>query len=127
MKCPVCVEKGLKSSVYPGMMTSTAMYCPPYYDEDGNYHSHDGNTHTTNYSCSQGHTWAESSKGTCPSCDFGKDSHSITIYNSEEPTKEEASNNDVSIFGGDYEGVDGTDLIAGSSITASDSETDKDQ
>jgi RNA polymerase subunit RPABC4/transcription elongation factor Spt4 len=109
MKCPVCVEKNLKSNVYVGMSTSTAMYCAPYYDEDGKYHSHDGNTHTTSYSCSNGHTWAESNTGTCPSCDFGKDSHSIKIYNSEEPQIAEESEEDIaSIFGGEPTSVEGT-------------------
>lgn len=109
MKCPVCVEKGLKSNVYVGMSTSTLMYCTPYYDEDGKYHNHDSNTHTTNYSCSHGHTWAESNNGSCPSCDFGKDSHKITIYNSEEPKKEETPEEDaLSIFGGDATSVEGS-------------------
>ncbi len=84
MKCPVCIEKDLKSRVSIGMSLSTLMYCAPYYDEDGKYHSHDSNTHTTNYSCSHGHTWSESSTGTCPSCDFGKDSKGVIIHNSEE-------------------------------------------
>ena len=84
MKCPVCSEKNMKSSIYVGMSTSTLMYCTPYYDEDGNYHSHDSNTHSTSYSCTKGHQWSESSTGTCPSCDFGKDSKCVTIHNSEE-------------------------------------------
>jgi hypothetical protein len=84
MKCPVCVEKNLKSSVYPGMSTSTLLWCPPYYDEEGKYHCHDGNNHKTDYNCSQGHVWSESNTGVCPSCDFGKDSKKITIHNSEE-------------------------------------------
>jgi len=79
MKCPVCEKENLKSRVYPGVSMRTLMYCTPYYDEDGNYHSHDSNTTTTNYSCSNGHQWSESSKGVCPSCDFGKDSKKICI------------------------------------------------
>jgi len=84
MKCPICVEKKLKSCVYVGISTSTLMYCAPYYDEDGKYHSHDSNVNATEYNCSQGHKWSESHIGICPSCDFGKDSKKITIYNSEE-------------------------------------------
>lgn len=84
MKCPVCEKENLKSYVYVGMSTSTLMYCAPYYDEDGKYHSHDSNTHATNYSCSNGHTWIESSTGICPSCDFGKNSNQIRVLNPEE-------------------------------------------
>lgn len=84
MKCPVCSEKELKSCVYVGMSTSTLMYCAPYYDEDGEYHSHDSNTHAINYSCSNGHDWIESSTGICPSCDFGKNSKQIRVLNPEE-------------------------------------------
>lgn len=84
MKCPACIEKELKSRVYVGMSTSTLMYCTPYYDEDGEYHSHDSNTHATNYSCSNGHDWIESSTGICPSCDFGKNSKQIRVLNPEE-------------------------------------------
>lgn len=97
MKCPVCSEKSMKSSVYVGMSTSTLMYCPPYYDEDGKYHSHDSNIHSTNYSCTKGHQWSESSTGTCPSCDFGKDSKCVTIHNSEEVSP---AFGDISILGG---------------------------
>jgi hypothetical protein len=79
MKCPVCEKEEKKSCVYPGMSTSTLMYCLPYYDEEGKYHSHDTNTHTTQYSCSNGHNWSESSTGRCPSCDFGKDSTKIWV------------------------------------------------
>ena len=86
MKCPVCIEKGLKSSVYPGFGSCTAMYCAPYYDEDGKYHNHDMNTSTYSYSCSQGHKWTVSSNEKCPSCDFGKESTAITITNDSEIT-----------------------------------------
>lgn len=84
MKCPVCIEKELKSNVYPGVGSCTAMYCQPYYDEDGKYHHHDRNTSTYSYSCSQGHRWSVSSKGKCPSCDFGEGSERIKIISDEE-------------------------------------------
>ena len=57
MKCPVCIEKGLKSCVYVGATTTTLMYAQPYYDEDGNYHYNDPNTIYTSYHCSRGHKW----------------------------------------------------------------------
>ena len=60
MKCPVCVEKGLKSCVYEGGTQTTLMCGQSYYDEDGNYHYNDPNTLTTSYSCSNGHRWSVS-------------------------------------------------------------------
>lgn len=65
MKCEICVAHGLKSIVNVGISTSTAMWCPPFYDEEGRFHDHDMNTTTTQYSCSNGHEWAEASKPTC--------------------------------------------------------------
>lgn len=60
MKCPECVEQGLKSRMYVGYSTRTLMSAHPFYDEDGNYHHGDPNKTTTNYSCSNGHQWVES-------------------------------------------------------------------
>jgi len=60
MKCPKCVEKGLKSCVYVGTTHTTLMYASPYYDEEGNYHYNDPNTRYTEYSCSNGHKWVVS-------------------------------------------------------------------
>jgi hypothetical protein len=63
--CPVCKKKGLKSKVYGGTGSVTLMYCAPFYDEDGNYHSHDGNTSTSEWKCSQGHAWTTRESGSC--------------------------------------------------------------
>ena len=71
MICPTCKKEGKKSKVYPGMGTSTLLFCPPFYDEDGKYHNHDSNRHTTEYSCSNGHKWAEENHGSCW-CGWGK-------------------------------------------------------
>ena len=65
MICPKCREDGLKSWVYPQGGMATAMYCPPYFDEEGRYHIHDYNTSEYFYSCSMGHDWVESSRGSC--------------------------------------------------------------
>lgn len=75
MKCQECVDAGQKSRVTPGMSTVTAMYCAPYYDEEGVYHHHDMNSHTTQYTCSNGHQWIKSWYPACPApdCDFGKE------------------------------------------------------
>lgn len=71
MKCPTCVAEGKKSIVYDKFMTTTCMNFVNYFDEDGNAHSHDPNTHTKSYSCSIGHRWSESTHSKCPSCSFG--------------------------------------------------------
>lgn len=73
MKCKKCIDEGKKSRITPGMSSVTAMYCQPYYDEDGKYHHHDSNTTTTDYICSNGHRWTKSSRGRCGSCDWGHD------------------------------------------------------
>ncbi len=72
MKCPECITENKKSQVRPGMSTVTAAYYQPYYDEDGKYHHHDRNTTTTEYSCSNGHNWSDSTSGRpCINCDWG--------------------------------------------------------
>ena len=65
MICPECKKQEKKSCVYPGMSSITAMYFPPFYDEEGHYHDHDANTTTTDYSCSNGHKWIEKTTGSC--------------------------------------------------------------
>ena len=56
MKCPECIKEGKTSCVYPGVSMSTLVYSPSYYDEQGNYvQTPDPNTHTTEYTCSNGH------------------------------------------------------------------------
>ena len=74
MKCPECVKAGEKSTVFEGVGTVTCMYFQPYYDEEGEYHHHDGNSYTNSYSCSNGHQWSTSTTGRCPhpKCDYGK-------------------------------------------------------
>jgi len=58
MKCIQCIKEGKKSKVFIGTTTSTLVYAQPYYDEDGNFvQPPDPNTHTTEYSCSNGHKW----------------------------------------------------------------------
>lgn len=74
MKCPKCVSEGLASNVYPGVGVSTAMYCAPFYDEQGIHHHHDLNTTSRSYSCSNGHSWRDSEQKRCPApdCDWNK-------------------------------------------------------
>jgi len=71
MKCPECVATDQKSRITPGMASVTAMYCAPYYDEEGVYHHHDLNTTTTRYGCTNGHEWRGTSPPLkCPGCDW---------------------------------------------------------
>ena len=59
MICPKCEASGGRSRVYvtPGGI-STAMAYQPYYDEEGRYHYHDGNSFTQTWACSEGHSGA---------------------------------------------------------------------
>jgi len=84
MKCPVCIEKGLKSTVSIGISMSTCMGFSQYYDEEGNLHVHDPNRMTTSYNCSKGHRWSNSRIGSCSNCDYGSGSESISIQNNVE-------------------------------------------
>lgn len=113
MKCPVCEEKKMKSCVYIGHSMSTLMYCTPYYDEEGLYHHHDSNTSTTTYTCSVGHAWSESQKGSCPSCEFGRDSKVVNIHNSEETNSEtNMSESSLTLFkDGESKYVDGVGVV----------------
>lgn len=67
MKCPECEKEGKKSCVYIGGTFVTLMSVFSYYDEDGNHHTHNPNTSTTNYSCSNGHKWSDSTEGSIQS------------------------------------------------------------
>jgi hypothetical protein len=68
MICPKCKEEGKRSTVQPGFSSTTAMGYAPYYDEEGRFHRHDPNVTTTEYTCSNGHTWKDKTK---PSCHCG--------------------------------------------------------
>ena len=84
MKCPKCGELGLKSRVQSKGGTSTLLGTNGWYDEDGNYHYHDGNTTTTVFFCSEGHTFVIRKKGSpCISypekCDYAGGEEEIKI------------------------------------------------
>jgi hypothetical protein len=70
--CAECQKAGLKSRVTPDGGSMTAMYCAPYYAEDGVYHHHDMNVVTLAFACSNGHHWTTTSHPKCPSCDWPK-------------------------------------------------------
>lgn len=82
MICQKCKEQGLKSHVYGGIGSITCVHYTPFYDEDGQYHSHDGNTRTSSFRCSNGHEWTEYSTGFCPApdCDWNKDRETKIVW-----------------------------------------------
>ena len=58
--CEECHKADKKSRVYVGVSTSTLLYCPGYYDEEGNHvSSANCNTVCTTFNCSNGHEWTE--------------------------------------------------------------------
>ncbi len=70
MICPNCKEKGLKSKVYIDNSESTLLRYAPFYDEEGEYHSHSKHIITSDFSCSNGHRWSKKREDFfCPSCD----------------------------------------------------------
>jgi len=73
MICPKCKEQERKSTISMGLMRSTAMYCPSFYDEEGKFHAHDLNSRSTSYVCSNGHNIIVINGNKCPSCDFGRE------------------------------------------------------
>lgn len=66
--CPECKDRNLKSLVYIGnlIIEPATVIRFPYYDEEGEYHSHDLSISRQSYSCSHGHSWAIKESKTCP-------------------------------------------------------------
>lgn len=79
MKCPFCEEEGKKSRLTIGMGGSTLLGFSNHYDEDGLWHNHDPNTHSTNFACSNGHRFVKMEKRRCVSCDFGVEEPRIEL------------------------------------------------
>jgi len=73
MKCPKCQEEGKKSTVQSLGGRKTLLGWGPKYDEEGVFHSHDPNTCTSYYKCSNGHEFIVQGKPLCPNCEYGKD------------------------------------------------------
>lgn len=70
MKCPECIKQGLRSTVRNLGSMKTLMSFEPWYDEDGNYHSHDGNRIQTGYKCANDHVWSTETYDKCPQGDY---------------------------------------------------------
>ena len=63
MKCPTCQKEGLVSCVYEGISTSTCIAWNGYYNEKGTYmRTPDPNIYTTEFRCSEGHSFSISSR-----------------------------------------------------------------
>lgn len=78
MQCLKCKEEGKESRVFvPTGSFSTEMAWQPFFDSEGHYHGHDPNTHTSEWSCSNGHLWIVSKLAECRNCDYGKDSSNL--------------------------------------------------
>jgi hypothetical protein len=69
MICEECKAAGLKSCVYEGYSTCTAMFNAAYYDEEGKHHFHDMNITTTTYSCTNGHQFSKQYKPVWVCCE----------------------------------------------------------
>ena len=65
VRCPTCVQQLLRSTVHEGTSKSTAVYCPPFYDEEGRRHHHDANRRSRSFRCSNGHSWIDHKPNTC--------------------------------------------------------------
>lgn len=81
MICPVCADKVIKSRVFPGYATTTCIASQSFYDEEGHYHSHDINSTSQVFNCSQGHSWVSSTGNRCW-CGWSGQSEAIRILSS---------------------------------------------
>ncbi len=78
--CPKCKEENKKSFVTSdGVGGTTLLGWSDYFDEEGLYHSHNPNSNTSFYTCSNGHKFAVSCLDECLNCDYVKDSFKITL------------------------------------------------
>jgi len=68
--CPGCVEEGLKSTVSHETRAHYLMAWRPYWDEEGDYHVHDPNSHASWFRCSNGHVWPIPNLCPAEDCDF---------------------------------------------------------
>lgn len=89
MICEQCKKEGKTSTVHLQSSSSTLLAFTPYYDEKGVYHSHDPNTHTMQYQCSNGHFFTEESKAKCPNCNAFTFDESEGVLDGNGPNEED--------------------------------------
>lgn len=82
MICPKCKEEGRKSTITSCGCTSTLMGWSPYYDEEGNYHSHDPNGLREQAYCSNKHKLDIRRLRPCrvETCTYGKGEPEIHVW-----------------------------------------------
>lgn len=64
--CPQCVNDGTTSTVHTSCGFTTHAGVSSYHDENGNFHSHNSNETTSDWSCSLGHAGKAYSMSGCP-------------------------------------------------------------
>jgi hypothetical protein len=82
MRCPVCEPKKVKHTVTPGFTSTTLVNYTPYYDEADNHHDHDYNSSRGEATCSNGHTWTETTYNSCW-CGWSGGVSSISVHEEE--------------------------------------------
>jgi hypothetical protein len=75
MICAKCREEGKRSTLRLRKLGNTLMgYVGEFYDENGKFHIHDGNSFKVNFKCSAGHEWTDELKPfPCPTCGLNYD------------------------------------------------------
>jgi len=69
--CPQCWENNQTSTIRLGAGRRTQRGIKSYYDEEGLYHSHDGNVERGNWHCSNKHHGEYIKYNKCPNCNYG--------------------------------------------------------
>lgn len=74
MKCPACVEAGMRSRLDVHPLSKTPAPVERFYDEDGRLHVHDHTDYGTVFTCSNEHGYVEGGQSPCPQkdCDWNK-------------------------------------------------------
>lgn len=72
MICPECQASGGRSEVryVPMSEVRTTLPVDRFFDADGDSHTHDPNTYTASYTCSEGHVFEVHGAGACHRCDW---------------------------------------------------------
>lgn len=78
MICPTCKDSDQKSTVRHLWSYTTLLWSNPWYDDEGNYHSHDPNRTTSGFRCSNGHEIRIKGRSPCPQGDYDTETE-ITI------------------------------------------------
>lgn len=65
MICQQCKDAKATSKVHAGSSMITNAGYSAYYDEKGHHHRHDSNITTTDYTCSNGHSWQVKTSEKC--------------------------------------------------------------